>query len=116
MQLDFSGYKISVALVPGDMRQGYFSLCTVAKALLQIDVDKGEDMVVFISKRRKVAKVICRDAKGPIMLIRYLDLGCFQRLLGRNGGKAVESISREELMLYLDGGQLQVKREGFFII
>lgn len=61
MNLDFADYTITIAIVPVDLRAGYSRLSAIALTLMKIDVDQGNDVVIFISKRRHMCKVLWSD-------------------------------------------------------
>ncbi len=115
MNLDLSGYKIHLVFCPVDMRSGYRSLSAIASACLNIDVDQGRDCVLFVSSRRTICKAIWADAAGVSMLTRTLRQGRFQQLLARaQDGNATEC-SKQELLEFLDGANIQRQKKGFFI-
>ena len=62
--LDISKGKVTLVLVPWDLRAGYYKLAQTAKFTLHIDVEKGKDWVIFISKHRNFAKIIHSDASN----------------------------------------------------
>ena len=47
--LDISKGKVTLVLVPWDLRAGYYKLAQTAKFTLHIDVEKGRDWVIFIT-------------------------------------------------------------------
>ena len=57
MKLDFGDRRITIVLAPVDMRYGYAALSRFAQERLFIDPDGGGDVVVFVGKHRKTAKV-----------------------------------------------------------
>ncbi len=115
MNLDLAGYKIHLVFCPVDMRSGFRSLSAIASACLNIDVSQGRDCVVFISSRRTICKAIWADAAGVSTLTRSLRQGRFQRLLARaQDGNAAE-VSKQELLEFLDGADIQRQKRGFFI-
>ena len=67
MNLSFKPGRITLVLGPFDMRCGFRKLALAASALLGIDITKGRDYVVFISKNRKIAKVIWCDNAGAFI-------------------------------------------------
>ena len=81
MNLDLSTGKISLILCPTDLRSGFNRLSAMALKYLSIDVSKGNDWVVFVSKRRNIAKIIhsvdvyrridklCHDFARPCWLV-----------------------------------------------
>lgn len=111
MDVHFSKGKVSLVVAPIDMRYGFFRLAQIAHNQLLIDVSKGKDWVVYISKSRNLAKVIGCDEKGSIMITKYLNEGKYQRLMMKSTGKACKEISVTELEQYLNGDNLEVKRD-----
>lgn len=69
--LDLTKGKITLVLVPWDLRAGYYKLSQTAKNSLRIDVEEGNDWVVFISKHRNFAKIIHSDTK--VVNLLYMD-------------------------------------------
>ncbi len=63
MNLDLSTGKISLILCPTDLRSGFNRLSAMALKYLSIDVSKGNDWVVFVSKRRNIAKIISESTR-----------------------------------------------------
>ena len=108
--LDISKGKVTLVLVPWDLRAGYYKLAQTAKFTLHIDVEKGKDWVIFISKHRNFAKIIHSDAKGNVLISRRLKEGCYQQLLAKATGPATQTLSKDELIKYLNGEELLVKR------
>ena len=78
MKFDFSDCKITLVVAPIDMRAGFNRLALLANAFLSIDVQQGQDVVIFLSKRRKIAKIIWADSKGTSVVTRRLHVGCFE--------------------------------------
>lgn len=114
MTMDFSKLRITLLLAPVDMRAGFYRLAVLAQALLHIDVTEGNDAVVFLSKRRQVAKLIWADAAGVSVLTRRLTSGTFEALLARVGGDDGHAFTAEELFKFLDGERLYVRRQSVF--
>lgn len=110
MKIDFNEGKITLVIVPVDLRYGFKRLSMLASELLQIDISKGEDWVLFFSKNRSILKIIHSDDKGNLLITRTLHTGKFQQLLSREDGTAVDALTVEELLRYLDGECIQVKR------
>lgn len=110
MRLNFSDCKITLVVAPIDMRAGFNRLALLADAFLGIDVLQGQDVVVFLSKRRKIAKIIWADSKGTSVITRRLHVGCFEAFLARNSGPASKHFSMEDLMSFLDGEPILVRR------
>lgn len=61
MKMDFSNAHLTIVVAPIDLRAGFLRLATIAECLLGIPVTKGGHFVAFISKQRKVCKVIWCD-------------------------------------------------------
>ncbi len=110
MKIDFTQHKLHLVITPLDMRLGFNRLYEIALVYLHIDVKKGRDLVAFVSKNRKIAKIIGYDHKGSILIVRHLDQGRFERLMGAATGPAVKKLTAQELYLYLDGEDIEVKR------
>lgn len=110
MHIDFSQGKIHLVIAPYDMRAGYNKLSSIALQYLNVNVDKGGHWVVFISRNRDIAKIIGHDEYGSILIIRKLNKGKFQQLLGLATGVAMKSLTPELLCSYLDGACIEVKR------
>lgn len=110
MNLDFSGMRLTVVIAPVDMRSGFRRLAFLASAVLDIHVDSGSDLVVFVSRDRGIAKAIWSDRQGSSLLTRRLHAGRFERFLGKCSGAAIQSITAEEFMKFLDGEHLMVSR------
>ena len=79
MHIDFTKARLTLVIVPTDLRCGFNRLSNIALQYLHIDVTKGNDYVVFISKSRRSAKIIGYDNKGSILIVRHLDQGRFER-------------------------------------
>ena len=75
MDIDLSKGKITLVVAPTDLRYGYYSLAKVANEYLKIDVTKGNDWVVFISKQRCIAKIIHCDEYGSLLITRKITSG-----------------------------------------
>lgn len=110
MKIDFTKQKLHLVITPLDMRLGFHRLYEIALVYLHIDVKKGRDLVAFVSKNRKLAKIIGYDNKGSILIVRHLDQGKFERLMGAATGPAVKKLTAQELYVYLDGEEIEVKR------
>ena len=113
MHIDFSTGKVSLVLVKTDMRSGFNKLAGLASGYMGIDVMKGNDWVVFISKRGHTAKIIHADEKGSVLITRKLNIGCYQTLMAKATGPALKTLSKDELERYLDGDEIEVKRTGY---
>ena len=107
MKPDFSTLRMTLVLVPHDMRCGYFRLSMLARDWLSIDVSLGRDVVVFISRSGGIAKLLWADDKGSNLLTRKLRSGCFQRLAALKNAAPGQRLTKAELMAYLDGKSYQ---------
>lgn len=115
MKLDFADYRVTIAVVPIDLRAGYERLSAIASCLMDINVDGGKDVVVFMSKSRRLCKVIWADGRGRSVLNRRLNHGSFQKLLARAEDPNGLAITKDEVLRYLDGEVLQAPRVDFSI-
>lgn len=103
-------YKVTLNLNPCSMRCGIPSL-TAEAMLYGIDLTKCRDVMIFVSKSRKILKLVWYDNKGPFMLTRVLRHGGYQRLLDRVNGNGTKELTYAELELYIDGDRIMVKPE-----
>ena len=46
MKIDFNKGKITLVIVPFDLRYGFYRLAQISAELLHIDINKGQDYVV----------------------------------------------------------------------
>ena len=86
--LDLGKGQIVLVLVSMDLRAGYYRLAEIARQALNIDVERGNTWVVYVSKRRNFAKIIHSDTKGNVMITRRLKIGAYQQLLAKATGPA----------------------------
>lgn len=70
MKFPSGNRRITLVVSPVDLRSGYLSLSAIARAALDIDVESGKEIVVFISRRRTSCKVIWCDERGSATLVR----------------------------------------------
>ena len=104
MRIDFAQGHLTIVVAPIDLRAGFSRLATIAKCLLGIPVTKGGHFVAFISKQRKVCKVIWCDSKGSCMLTRKLNAGRFERLLIKvQADNSGVQLTAAEFESFLDG-------------
>ena len=84
MIIDFKARRTTLVASPVDGRSGIPTLTTLAESLLGIPITKGEDYVVFVSRSRKVCKIVFWDERGACMVVRRLNDGRFARFqIGR---------------------------------
>ena len=104
MKMDFSNAHLTIVVAPIDLRAGFLRLATIAECLLDIPVTKGGHFVAFISKQRKVCKVIWCDNKGSCLLTRKLNTGRFEQLLVKvQANSSGVKLTAAEFEGYLDG-------------
>ena len=53
MELDFKGIRITIVSTPFDLLASCRILSMAAQATFDIDVDKGGDLVIFVSKKNR---------------------------------------------------------------
>lgn len=109
MNISFKGVRVTLVVVPTDLRCGYFRLCTIAEHELEINLKSGKEAVVFLSKSRKIAKIISRDEKGTLLITRTLHQDRFEEILTKTNSKGKLSLTLSELEQYLNGESLYVK-------
>ena len=114
MKLDFSNMHITLLVAPIDMRAGYGRLAILAQSLLGIDVGNKKDVVVFVSKRRQIAKLIWADDAGVCVLMRRLNAGRFEAFMTRVDESAKKPMTLKDLHRFLDGERLYVHRTHVF--
>lgn len=112
MNFDFSNGRITIVVAPVDMRSGYDRLASIARSILGIDVDRGGEFILFASKSAKVCKMIWQDEKGMSVLTRRLHRGRFERFMSRAKGPATQSLTADDLMQFLDGEPIMIRRSG----
>ena len=110
MNFDFAKKRITLLIAPVDMRAGYGRLAVIAQALLNIDVDEKRDLVVFVSKRRQIVKLIWSDDHGSALLTRRLRAGAFETFRVRIDDPAGKSFSIRDLNSFLDGEPIFERR------
>ncbi len=107
MNLSLVKYQIVLVIAPVDGRSGFDRLASIARMYCSIDVDEKKHAVVFISRRCNVCKIIFRDARGKTLITRWLNQGSFERFFQREDEAPRTKLSRNELMKFLDGANLQ---------
>jgi len=111
MNLNLEGLKIVLVIAPVDGRSGFDKLACMARLYCGIDVDKKQHAIVFVSRRLAVCKVIFRDDRGRTLITRWLDEGRFERFLQRENEAPKATLTRAELMKFLDGAKIQHRAE-----
>ena len=86
---------------PVDMRKGFFALLGLVRSRLERDPLDG-DAFLFVSRNRRLAKVLLWDGTGLCIYAKRMERGRFAKLWG---GTAVDEIelTSAELGAYLDG-------------
>lgn len=88
---------------PVDMRRGFDGLYALVTNDLKRDVLAGE-LFLFVSRRRKRAKVLFWDGTGLVIYAKRLEKGLFNAPW-TSGAKPVE-MTVAELALFLEGSRL----------
>lgn len=112
MRVRLSSGRITLVTAPLDLRCGFPRLSAICQNLLGINLLLGRDIVIFISENRQFVKIVGADNEGTWLINRRLHQGRFQQLLSRTANSATEPLSVKELERYLDGEDIQVKRQG----
>ena len=100
MNIRFSGVHVTLVISPTDLRGGFHRLCSLA--------------VVFLSKTRKICKIVTTDEKGTMLLTRTLHNGRFEELMVRVGQQAKCSLTLSDLERFLNGERLYTKSDTFW--
>lgn len=112
--LNFQNVHVTLVVVPTDLRCGYGRLCSIAENELGLDLSNGKEAIVFISKSRRICKIITNDSKGTILITRTLHQGRFEQILLKSQEDAKCGLTNKELEDFLNGKRLFVKRESFW--
>lgn len=91
---------------PVDMRKGFDSLFGLVRLELGRDPLEG-DAFLFVSRSRRLAKVLLWDGTGLCIYAKRMERNRFAKLWGMSEGGEIE-LTSAELGAYLDGW----KREG----
>ncbi len=112
---DFSKIpNVTLVVCPVDMRSGFASLAQYAETYAGINVELGQDVVVFISRNRRLVKVIHTDDHGRTLITRRLRKGSFEKFLVRQNQHAELGLTAGELQKFLNGETLMVQKDTFF--
>lgn len=106
MNFNFNTDRSTLIIAPVDMRAGYERLSLIATGLFGIEVDAGKDFVIFISRPRKIVKMIWTDGRGASLLTRRLKEGTFERFYAQDDCRQ-RRFTRKELLQFLDGYRLK---------
>jgi len=85
---------------PVDLRKGYDGLYGLVQSGLKRDVLDG-DLFLFVSKGRKLCKVLLWDGTGLCIFQKRLEKGCFAKLWRDDG--ATVRLTASELALFIEG-------------
>ena len=111
MRLDFGNRRITLVLAPVDMRFGYAALSRFAQERLFLDPDSGSDVVVFVGRHRKTAKVIWADENGGWLLYRRLQQKKFARFMTSLESQDSMNFTAEEVLNFMDGDAPPVRKD-----
>lgn len=114
MNIRFSGVHVTLVISSTDLRGGFHRLCTAAQDQLGINLSSGKEAVVFLSKTRKICKIVTTDEKGTMLLTRTLHNGRFEELMVRVGQQAKCSLTLSDLERFLNGKRLYTKSDTFW--
>lgn len=114
MKISFEGRNVTLVATLFDLRSGWSKLSIFARDQLGIDLMRGTDAVIFISRSRQIAKVIMADSCGITLITRKLHVGRFPRLRMAIEGDARIALKVSELERILDGKEVQVERTNFY--
>lgn len=89
-------------------------LCCRAQDQLGINLSSGKEAVVFLSKTRKICKIVTTDEEGTMLLTRTLYNGRFEELMVRVGQQAKCSLTLSDLERFLNGERLYTKGDIFW--
>lgn len=102
MNIRFSGVHVTPVISP------------TAQDQLGINLSSGKEAVVFLSKTRKICKIVTTDEKGTMLLTRTLHNGRFEELMVRVGQQAKCSLTLSDLERFLNGERLYAKSDTFW--
>ena len=86
---------------PVDMRKSFNTLCALVVELGREILDG--DVFLFVSKKRKRAKVLWFDGTGLCLLAKRLEKGRFAAMWERAEGLGSATMTVNELSLFLEG-------------
>lgn len=114
MKINFQNCRVHLIVTPTDLRSGCARLMSIALDKLGVDVLRGEDVVVFVSKSRGLCKVVFADDKGSSMITRMLRCGKFEQILVKSNQPGKVSLTVRELEKFLNGEYLYERRENYY--
>ena len=86
---------------PVNMRKGFFGLFGLVRSRMERDPLEG-DAFLFVSRNRRLAKVLMWDGTGLCIYAKRMERGHFAKLWGDTDGDEIE-LTSAELGAYLDG-------------
>jgi transposase len=89
---------------PVDMRKGFDALYGLARSRLDRDPLEG-DAFLFLSRNRRLAKVLLWDGTGLCVFSKRMERGRFAKLWGVTDGDEIQ-LTSVELSAYLDGWKM----------
>lgn len=92
-----------------DMRKGFNGLSGLVSNQLDGDPLSG-DVFIFINRRRTLLKLLVWDKGGFVIYYKRLEAGTFEFPVHNGSAKSLE-LSREELLLIIDGIELKSIRK-----
>jgi transposase len=102
--------KVFVAAEPVDGRKGFNGLLAIVRGQWQRDVFSGH-LFVFLSRRRKLVKVLAWSRGGFVLHIKRLEQGRFVLPVCNANAAAVE-MDATALAMLLDGIDLSTVQRG----
>lgn len=109
MLIKWGKYRYCRAVAPADMRKGLLGLSELSRYSLGLNVSDSPSMVSFVSRSRRIMKVVATDSKGPFMITRVLNRGCFPQAVTDSSEQKIEELSQEEFKC-LWHGQLYLEK------
>ncbi len=89
---------------PVDMRKGFDALYGLAQSRLGRNPLEG-DAFLFLSRNRRLAKVLLWDGTGLCIFSKRMERGRFAKLWGMTDGDEIQ-LTSAELSAYLDGWKM----------
>ena len=112
--ISLEGKTITLVLYGQDLRAGFGTLIQISSIYLGIDIQKGEDCVVFVSKNRLLCKIIFSDSKGSTLITRKLHEGKFEQFMAEVNSKPQKKLTPQELIKFLNGQRLMCLQKSIY--
>jgi transposase len=97
--------RVRVYLYPTDMRKQFNGLSALVISELGEDLLSG-DAFLFVSRNRKLAKILLWDGTGLCVFAKRLESGRFTAPWALGDGSEAVTMTASELQLFLDGTEL----------